>query len=228
MIVEVAGKTFKSKKALLDGIRDILYFYPPGKFVSQDDADFLTACLKKANAYYGYPDENPTKWRVQHQSALFGARHPEFVFYRSNGTRENPSIRRLAMTKSKSPKHPKMGARGEVVDQILEYRNSRFSPLYGFRCEDPECGHASFESPDFEVDHVVPFTELWDIFLSNMGATDKEIGIAERRDESGVLIGLGLTYPYDIAFKGFHKQHAKLQLLCRGCHAHKTYAAKQP
>lgn len=221
MIVDVAGQHFKSKTALLTRIREILYACDLGAFIGPEDSAFLDACLEQANRYYGYPIEKPAKWRVQEHSTW---KNREFVFYRNDDTRENPSIKRLAMTKPKGPKPLKSGARQDIAYQVLAFRGAQLMGN-GYQCS--ECDHNSRSASEFEVHHIVPFTELWDAFLSDMGATEAKLSIVEERDDTGAMITFGLAYPWDIAFKGFHKKHAKLQLLCLGCHAHKTYAATQ-
>ena len=217
--LEIAGQTFKTKSVLLKKLRDILHAYKPGQFVSAEDAAFLSVCLEQANHYYGYPVERGIKWRVQEHSTW---KNSEFVFYREDGTRDNPSIKRLSQTKAKGPKKPKQAARHDIADQILEFRSREYRNG-GYHCAEIDCDHVSSDVTEFEVDHILPFSELWEIFLNIIGAREAEIGVVEHLDDTGVMVSFGLAYPFDIAFKGFHRKHAKLQLLCRGCHAAKTY-----
>jgi hypothetical protein len=223
MTIVVADQTFKSKQSLLNRIREILYKYQMGDFVQEDDASFLTSCLNQANIYYGYPSETPIAWRVMAQPRWNGA---EFVFLRPDGTRENPSIKRLSMTKSKEGKTPRMASRRDISEQILDFRATKFTAS-GLSCDEPGCEYTSPSTADFNVDHdSQTYVELYEAWLYQSGVDESKIKIIERRDEYGVMIDFGMAEPYKSSWAEFHKKHAKLQILCIKCHTYKTYGTR--
>jgi hypothetical protein len=221
----ICGESFKTKKALYERLRTILYGYGLGSPITGADQAFLDEALTQANRYYEYPAEAPVSWRVQQQS--MGSR-PEFVFARPDGTQENPSIRRLSQEKSKAGKTPRMAARRDINGQILEFRASTCDDNFNYTCEDPLCDYTSNDGRDFDVDHDVPaFSELFETWIVDRDINTKELEVVETRDASGVMVEYGLNKPFNESFSRFHKRHAKLKLLCRACHADKTYKAVQ-
>jgi hypothetical protein len=219
----INGEAIKTKKALYERLKLILYGYGFGQTIADGDQAFLNDALTQANVFYEYPAEQPSSWRVQQQA--MGA-CPEFVFSRPDGTQENPSIRRLSQQKSKGGKTPRMAARRDVNNQILDFRSSKCDANFSFTCDDPLCGYTSHDGRDFEVDHDdVSFVEIFEGWMSDIGISEASLSIAEQRDATGVMIEYGLNEPFDESFSRYHKRYAKLQLLCKGCHAHKTYKA---
>jgi hypothetical protein len=219
----INGEAIKTKKALYERLKVILYGYGFGATISERDQAFLNDALTQANVFYEYPVEQPSSWRVQQQS--MGA-CPEFVFSRPDGTQENPSIKRLSQQKSKGGKSVRMGARRVINDQILDFRTSKCDGNFNFTCDDPLCSYTSHDGRDFEVDHDLPsFAEIYEGWLSDLSINEKELAVVEQRDATGVMVAYGLNEPFADSFSRYHKRHAKLQLLCKGCHAHKTYKA---
>jgi hypothetical protein len=215
--IEVGGEVFRTKGALLERIRGILYGCPVGSVVAEAEAAFLTACLQAANRFYGHEVEDPVRWEVW-QQRVGGGRYPEFYFIRENGTRENPSIRRLSTQKSKIEKVAKDAARQSVLSQIMEFRNG----LPSYQCEGcPANGGA--DATGFEVHHAGPtFNELWAAFVARVGVDEDAIPVIEFRDDTGIMIGFDLGPPYNFQFSAFHEEHAKLKLLCLECHKAET------
>jgi hypothetical protein len=213
-MIEIGGEQFKSKTKLFERVQGILHRYAPPTAVPPPDADFLTACLRVANVHYGYPPETPVQWRVEIQK-MIGV-HRELVFYRPDGTAENPSIRRLSLQKPLKGKQPVDAARQSVLDQILAYRD-RVPP----RCE--ACG-ANGAADRLEVHHEAPaFNSIWLAFLELPDVVEAAMEIVEFRDGKGVMTGYRLADPHHAAFAAFHKQNARLRLLCRACHGDVTY-----
>lgn len=219
MMVEVAEHRFKSKKALYERLREILWGVPMGSFVEGADAVFLNAALSSANVFYGYPAEAPIAWRIQKQGM---GPAPEFVFIRADGTCENPSIKRLSLQKKKGGKTARMAARRDVVDQILEFRSSRLSGAMMFHCDD--CDYVSPSVSDFDVDHDDPtFVDMFEAFLAAHRCDEVDIPVIETKDSLGIMVDYGMAEPFGSRWKRYHAEFAKLQLLCRGCHVHKTF-----
>lgn len=211
MKLQRGGETLKSKDALykrLQELRDNAQMYaalPPA------EAAFLTECLNKANEYYDYPQEQPTMWFVRTQIII--GTHSEFVFRRADGTEENPSIKRLSMQKPLGGKSVKEAARHSIADQVIAYRNTQYF------CAD--CRGCA----GLEVHHDEPsFNTIWQQFLADKD--EAAIGVHEHRSYTGVSAGYRLTEPYHSQFNVFHAAHAKLKMLCRGCHDKITYARK--
>jgi hypothetical protein len=219
MKVQVASENFASKKALYERLRVILHGYPQGTFVPEADAAFLTAALQSANAFYGYPVEDPVSWRIQQQAT---GTHSEFVFTRPDGTRENPSIRRLSLQKSRTGKTARMAARREISPQVIAFRNERRSPARTFACD--ECSVETANIADFEVDHDAPtFAQLFETFVAQLGIEEASLKVHEIRDNTGLMVDFGLEPGVAALWRSYHGEHARLQLLCRGCHVHKTF-----
>lgn len=217
MIIEVGEHRFKSKSALLKELRALLYKHKPGTTFSDVDAAFLTACLEQANSFYSYPVETPTSWRVM---TSLQWRNNEFVFSREDGTQENPSIKRLALTKSRAGKTPRRAARRDIADQIKNFRNNA-GLSFGYQCK--SCVFTSHNVGDFHVHHAeVPFTEMFENFLSHCGFIESDINVVEYLDDTGRLINFGMSEPAKTAFSDFHKKHANLELLCLKCHLWET------
>jgi hypothetical protein len=209
---EVAGRMYRSKDALLEDLRTILYRYEPVATVDLEDSLFLTACLEQANRYYDYPIENPIVWQIRWQAI---GRYPEFVFERFDGSRENPSIKRLSMQKPKSGKSIKSAARQSIAEQIKQFRNAHYvcEGYEGYECTGP-----------FEVHHdEISFNEIWELYVRAAHSDEFKPGIVETLDETGIMLSYRLTEPYHSEFNAFHRQHAKLKFLCAECHSRITY-----
>jgi hypothetical protein len=201
MKITVNGEQFKSKTALLERIRGVLYGTPIGTDVDAADAAFLTAALALANAYYDYPLEQPVRWQVRRQILIGNS--PEFVFVRPDGSEENPSIKRLSMQKPLGGKRPIDGARQSVASFVLEQRNRIFPS---------RCAHCKVANVKFEVHHDdPPFADVWRAFLAQPGMVE------------AVMTGFYLAEPHGSLFREFHRKHARLMLLCLPCHDDITY-----
>lgn len=219
MILQFQDQRFKTKKALYERLRDILWNSPIGP-VCEEDAAFLDACLYEAHAHYGMQKENPIGWLIQFNAMYQKSR--EFVFIRADGSRDNPSIKRLARTKLKKNRDYKSAARREIAYQISEFRAQKFNG-FSYTCDDAQCGYTSNNAAHFEVDHDIPvFVELLDHWIQSSRIDPTDIEVVDQLDPSGVLIDYGMGPEHGVSWRGFHKKYAKLQLLCKGCHQHKT------
>jgi len=210
--ITVGGEHFSTKGALLERIRGILYGTPEGSDVSPAHAAFLTAALQRANVYYSFPAEQPVRWQVRRQ--LIIGNHPEFVFTRPDGSEENPSIKRLSTQKPLGGKRPVDGARQAVVDHVLDFRSSAR----------PRCARCNAVGLELEVHHDEPtFARIWQMFLAQPGIVEAEMSVIEYRTDAGVMHSFCLAPPHDRLFRAFHREHARLQLLCLICHDHITH-----
>ena len=101
------------------------------------------------------------------------------------------------------------GLRAEIEEQICAFR------------EEPGQCAACSEADGEEVDHVRPFSELTKEFLKSHPLSAE--GVVKDVDADKPRLS-----DRDLAqsWKEFHEENAKLQWLCRACHAEKTAASR--
>jgi hypothetical protein len=224
MRLDIAGKTF-TRASLKQTLRIIRDCYEPGQFITYPDhVAFLDECLREGNRINGLPIEDNVRWFV-HLHENLSSTSKCFGFLREDNTPDYPSLDRLAQKKM-PPLKPKAAARQDIAQQILEFKGRCAGKGGVFRCEG--CDYESTEPTDFEVHHdIMPFTEIWECFLSEMGLVESEIGVVENNPTApGDLYTFGMEYPFNFAFQLYHQKHAKLKLLCKRCHAGVTYGVK--
>ena len=219
MRLEVLGKLFTraTLKAELRIIRDC---YQPGEFITDKQTlSFLNECLRQGNIANDKAIEaGDIKWFVArnlYESLCFG-------ILRENGTFDYPSLDRLSGKKKPAPR-PKDAARFDIAYQINEFKGDRCGAQGIFTCE--ECGFSADDVRQFEAHHHgMPFTELWDTFVSLQGLIESDIEITKREPEKVSQEPFSLAYPLNFAWQAFHRKYAQLKLLCGECHARLTYA----
>lgn len=224
MQIEILSRVF-TRGSLKSELRRIRDSYQPGDFITDPERlSFLNECLAQGNIANDRPIEAAdVRWfialhdNLSHDSKCFGILRPD-------NTVDYPSLDRLS-GKKKPPLRPQDAARHDINYQIRRFKADRCGAKGIFSCED--CGFACDDVREFEAHHnSIPFTELWDSFVSVSGLIEAEVEVVKRKPEK---LGqehnaFGLPWPIDFAWRAFHHKHAQLKLLCRECHDNLTYA----
>lgn len=201
----VAGEQFKTKKALIERIRGILYDYPDEAVLNMFDFAFMREVLnmhRSAGIKIGAG-----------VAAIFVRRNPEyktnrgFWILRVDGTETDFSFYEC-LSPSDPLKKFKTACRNAVRDMMVEFRRDNLRP-------DSVCPYTGepLHPQNTHVDHEPPMTfdRIVSEFVESRGVDVRRVKLSGHRD--GVIGDAFADRRFAADFLDFHNHRANLRLV---------------
>lgn len=205
----VNGRRFKTKAAVADAVRAILYAYDPGEMLSPDDLEFMSDLLTH---HYDSAEKSGcgiAAMSVESNPIYRGNRG--FWITRTDGSRIDFSF--LECLKNSGPKDWfRSACRRLVLDQILDFKERAFAGCNELTC--PLTGQ-SVTPASCHVDHTPPntFDALVRRFCFDRGIDWNDPALtADAPDGITILLTDEVTA---ILWKCFHGLRAELRITSR-------------
>lgn len=212
MQVQVGSETFKTKKALGERVRAILYGASIGVELDAAEHSFLLALLGRHPNAAKKIGPGVRAFRVT--ASLYGNRC--FEILRVDGTETDFSYLKCVTPKTTWSEFLH-AMRRAIGDQIFDFKNDTFGWPETLVC--PLSG-ATITRDQAHVDHVYPdtFEALVDAFVEEEKLDRDALPLGPTEDG---LMGRRLVDPaLEDKWRAFHKAHAKLRVISEEAHKH--------
>ena len=153
---------------------------------------------------------NPTSFRLE---------KPFHMYFNIGNYTDSFSYNDCITSKTKSKKNDYFGClRSSIEPQIKIFRNDQ-SPL--------KCNHCNIADSNlkYEVDHEISFKTLYNDFIKTVdGVEIDDFKMKYNSTKHRIFFDLSDDYTKSLhdLWIDFHNENAKLQILCKECHLHKT------
>ena len=199
------GRSFATKKAAGDAIREVLYRYELSATLSEEDVAFMASVLGNHPEFEQKVGCGVASFQVESNGPTRG-----FWITRVDGSRTDFSFL-SCLTPPTAAQDARAGLRSEIRDQVVAFRDAAFASAPLQRCAVTD---EVVSATTCHVDHYDPtFLELVDRFLAAAGLTIEQIAVVPTSDGS-TETRLANAELIEV-WRTFHQTHARLRIVSR-------------
>jgi hypothetical protein len=219
-MIEIDNISYKSQKSLKNKITSV---------IQKLNVSNNTECVIKPDSeYFNFWRDlfkrHPTKSHFEPTSFVIKNNWSKYhMYFKVNDYIDSFSYNTCVSKKLKSKNSDYFDClRSSIEDQISDFRKSRSACTAQSACSVCNISDCTVK---YEIDHVIPFKDLYENFKQTVEGLDQEdIKMYSNQEKHRTMFDLTDEYTKSLndCWVEYHRENCLLQVLCKKCHILKT------